>query len=62
MPPWKDELSAEQIADVVAYLGILRDSARRGEAVFKLNCMLVTAFTATATVALGDCLIHQQRT
>ena len=40
MPPWKDELSAEQIADVVAYLGILHDSARRGEAVFKLNCML----------------------
>jgi cytochrome c oxidase cbb3-type subunit 3 len=40
MPPWKDELSVEQIADVVAYLAILHDSARRGEAVFKLNCML----------------------
>ena len=40
MPPWEDELSAEQINDVVAYLKIATDSERRGEVVFKTNCIL----------------------
>ncbi|HEC19088.1 MAG TPA: c-type cytochrome [Gammaproteobacteria bacterium] len=40
MPPWNDELSNEQINDVVAYLGIVTDSVRRGEVVFKTNCIL----------------------
>lgn len=40
MPPWQGELSAEQIGDVVAYLVIVRDPVRRGESVFKLNCVL----------------------
>ena len=40
MPPWLGELSAEQIGDVVAYLAVVRDPVRRGEAVFKSNCAL----------------------
>ena len=40
MPPWQDELSPEQIGDLVAHLAIVRDPIRRGEAVFKLNCIL----------------------
>ena len=40
MPPWQDELSDEQIGDVVAYLSILGQSARRGETVYKTNCIL----------------------
>lgn len=40
MPPWKDELSDEQIKDVVAYLGVVNNAVGRGEAVFKKNCIL----------------------
>ena len=40
MPPWKDELSEEQIEDVVAYLTIVGDPVRRGEVVYKTNCIL----------------------
>jgi cytochrome c oxidase cbb3-type subunit III len=40
MPPWQDELSSEQISDLVAYLAILGDAVRRGEVVFKTNCVL----------------------
>ena len=40
MPPWQDELSDEQINDVVSYLSIIATSERRGEAVFKANCLL----------------------
>lgn len=40
MPPWQHELSEEQIGDVVAYLQIATDSKRRGEVVFKTNCIL----------------------
>ncbi len=40
MPPWEHELSEEQIRDVVAYLKIATDDARRGEVVFKTNCIL----------------------
>ena len=40
MPPWEGELSEEQIKDVVAYLHIATDSKRRGEVVFKTNCIL----------------------
>jgi cytochrome c oxidase cbb3-type subunit III len=40
MPPWKDELSHEQIEDVVAFLMVLGDPVRRGEVVFKTNCVL----------------------
>lgn len=40
MPPWGDELSDEQVSDVVAYLAVIAKPARRGEAVFKANCLL----------------------
>jgi len=40
MPPWQHELSEEQINDVVAYLKIVSFSAKRGEVVFKTNCIL----------------------
>lgn len=40
MPPWENELSAEQIEDVIAYLNVMFDGVRRGEAVFKANCIL----------------------
>ncbi len=40
MPPWTGELSEEQINDVVAYLKIATDDERRGEVVFKTNCIL----------------------
>jgi len=40
MPPWQDELSDEQVNDVVAYLSVIATPERRGEAVFKANCLL----------------------
>lgn len=40
MPPWDDELSDEQINDVILYLGNISNPVRRGEAVFKSNCIL----------------------
>jgi cytochrome c oxidase cbb3-type subunit III len=40
MPPWQDELSEEQIGDVIAYLPILGESVHRGEVVYKTNCIL----------------------
>ena len=40
MPPWQDELSDEQINDVVSYLSVIAAPERRGEAVFKANCLL----------------------
>jgi cytochrome c oxidase cbb3-type subunit 3 len=40
MPPWQDELSDEQIQDVVTFLTVLGDPVRRGEVVFKTNCVL----------------------
>lgn len=40
MPPWEGELSEEQINDVVAYLEISTSDERRGEVVFKTNCIL----------------------
>ncbi len=40
MPPWQDELSNEQIGDVVAFLKVIGDPVRRGEVVFKANCVL----------------------
>ncbi len=40
MPPWEHELSEEQINDVVAYLKIVTSVAKRGEVVFKTNCIL----------------------
>lgn len=40
MPPWQDELSEEQLGDVVAYLTVVRRAERRGELVFKTNCIL----------------------
>ena len=40
MPSWRDELSAEQIADVVAYLAVVREPNRRGQVVYLLNCVL----------------------
>ncbi len=40
MPPWEGELSEEQISDVTAYLALLDNAVRRGEVVFKTNCVL----------------------
>ena len=40
MPTWDDELSDEQIADVISYLALVTDPVRRGEVVFKTNCIL----------------------
>ncbi len=40
MPPWREELSDEQINDVVAYLSVISDRVGRGEVVFNTNCIL----------------------
>jgi cytochrome c oxidase cbb3-type subunit 3 len=40
MPPWQAELSEEQIEDVIAYLTVVGDTVRRGEVVYKTNCIL----------------------
>lgn len=40
MPKWDEELSNEQIEDVVAYLSVVNSQIGRGEAVFKANCIL----------------------
>lgn len=40
MPTWQDELTDEQIEDVVMYLSMITDPVRRGEIVFKTNCIL----------------------
>ncbi len=40
MPAWKDELTDEQIKDVAVYLSAVGSPEKRGEAVFKTNCIL----------------------
>lgn len=40
MPPWQNELSEEQIIDVIAYLEVVSSPQSRGEVVFKTNCIL----------------------
>ena len=40
MPSWEDELSAEQIDDVVEYLQLVKEPDLRGGVVFKTNCIL----------------------
>jgi cytochrome c oxidase cbb3-type subunit 3 len=40
MPVWKDELTEEQIGDVVDYLHVISDPVGRGQAVFNANCIL----------------------
>ena len=40
MPGWNEELSEEQIKDVLAYIAVVRDPVARGEVVFKTNCIL----------------------
>lgn len=40
MPAWEDELSEEQISDVMAYMQVLYDPVARGQAVFMANCIL----------------------
>jgi mono/diheme cytochrome c family protein len=40
MPPWQDELSDEQVGYVLLFLTVVRDPVRRGEVVFKMNCVL----------------------
>lgn len=40
MPPWQDELSEEQIMDVISYIATLSSVVQRGEVVFKTNCVL----------------------
>jgi cytochrome c oxidase cbb3-type subunit 3 len=40
MPSWGEELSDEQIADVIEYVFLAKDQVSRGEIVFKTNCIL----------------------
>lgn len=40
MPSWKEELSEEQLGDVIEYLAIVKNQAMRGAVVFKTNCIL----------------------
>ena len=40
MPSWQEELSEEQINDVIAYINIVKNPVARGEVVFKNNCVL----------------------
>jgi cytochrome c oxidase cbb3-type subunit 3 len=40
MPSWQEELSEEQINDVVEYVSIVKNQISRGEVVFKTNCIL----------------------
>jgi cytochrome c oxidase cbb3-type subunit 3 len=40
MPSWQEELSEEQISDVIAYVEIARDQVSRGNVVYKTNCIL----------------------
>jgi cytochrome c oxidase cbb3-type subunit III len=40
MPPWQNELSEEQLSDVIIYLSIVTNPVRRGEVIYKNNCML----------------------
>jgi cytochrome c oxidase cbb3-type subunit III len=40
MPSWKEELSEEQIGDVIEYLTIVTDPVARGRVVFRTNCIL----------------------
>ena len=40
MPTWQEELSEEQINDVVEYVAIVKNQDLRGEVVYKTNCIL----------------------
>lgn len=40
MPSWNEELSEEQMGDVIAYLLIVQNQIERGAVVFKTNCIL----------------------
>lgn len=40
MPTWQEELSEEQINDVVEYVAIVNNQVSRGEVVYKTNCIL----------------------
>lgn len=40
MPAWEDELSEEQISDVIEYLYLIEDPVARGKVVFLTNCIL----------------------
>lgn len=40
MPRWQEELSDEQISDVVEYVAIVKNQVSRGEVVYKTNCIL----------------------
>jgi len=46
MPPWGYELTDEQISDVVAYIKGVSSPVKRGEAVFKTNCILCHGINA----------------
>lgn len=46
MPPWEDELTDEQINDVIAYMAGVTNPIKRGEAVYKTNCILCHGINA----------------
>lgn len=40
MPPWQDELSLEQVNDVISYLAVVNQQIARGKVVYQTNCTL----------------------
>lgn len=40
MPAWGEEISDEQMGDLVTYLSLVMDPVGRGEVVYKTNCIL----------------------
>ncbi|MEW5757179.1 MAG: c-type cytochrome [Pseudomonadota bacterium] len=40
MPPYGEEIEEEDLADLMVYLAVIRDPIKRGEVVFKVNCIL----------------------
>jgi len=40
MPPWQEELSTEQLSDVISYLAIVNQQNTRGRVVYQTNCIL----------------------
>ncbi|HSS97186.1 MAG TPA: c-type cytochrome [Terriglobales bacterium] len=46
MPAWQYELSDEQINDVISYLVVVKDPVRRGEVIYKTNCILCHGINA----------------
>jgi cytochrome c oxidase cbb3-type subunit III len=57
MPPWRDELSSEQISDVAAYLSVISDPVRRGAVVYMTSCVLCHGVNADGKGRAGALFI-----